>query len=167
MSSPYRSNRRSIVLPTRVPMQSGIQGGLFFAVFVSVVAVGGVLISILGVAIRGQFQAARDLPTIARLLEFAIPGYFLGFPVAGVLFAAASHLKSRMLRYALTGLLCGTAIYGAMGVSVGFIDATIIDWKEIGSIAGGLGVVWALLGLIMAALDDWRERRVRAKSAAS
>ena len=154
-----RANSRSIELPTRVPLRSGIRGGLFFAVAISVFAIGRMVLALAGIAISGHFEAARDLPSITRLLEFAIPGYFLGFPIAGALYATASQLNNRMLRYAITGLLCGTAIYGAMGASMAFMDGKALDWKEIATTAGVLGCVFALLGLVMGALDEWRERR--------
>jgi H+/Cl- antiporter ClcA len=99
------------------------------------------------------------------VLEFAVPGYFFGFPIAGALFATASHLNNRMLRYAVTGLLCGTAIYGVMGISVAFIDGTALDWNEIATTAGVLGCFFALLGFVMGALDEWRERRRAARPA--
>jgi hypothetical protein len=154
-----RADSRSIVLPTRVSLRSGIGGGLFFAVAFSVFAVGRIVLALAGFAISGHFEAARDLPSVTRLLEFAIPGYFLGFPIAGALYATASHLNNRILRYAITGLLCGTAIYGAMGLSVDLMDGKALDWIEIATAAGVLGCFFALLGLVMGALDEWRERR--------
>jgi hypothetical protein len=161
------TDSRSIVLPMRVTLRSGVRGGLFFAVAFSIIAVGRVVVGVVGLAMGDRFEAARDLPTVVRVLEFVIPGYFLGFSIAGVFFAAASQLKNRMLRYALTGLLCGAAIYSAMGISGAFIDAKAIDWREVGEIAGGLGIFFGLLGFVMGALDESRERRRRAESAAS
>jgi hypothetical protein len=165
MSSNNRADSRSIELPTGVSLRSGVRSGLFFAAAISAVAVGRIALALAVVAISGHFQAARDLPSITRLLEFVIPAYFVGFSIAGALYAGASHLTSRMLRYPVAGVLCGSAIYGAVGVSVDVMDGKGLDWKDIGTFVGVIACFFAVLGFLMGALDEWRERRGAARPA--
>jgi hypothetical protein len=65
----------------------------------------------------------------------------------------------RVLRYPLVGFLCGTSIYGTVGISSNFLDGKPFDAAEIATTGGGLGLLWGFLGLVMGALDTWRERR--------
>jgi len=159
------ADSNTIDLPKGVSLRSGIRGGLYFAAFISVIAVGRLIIRVAEFAISGHLQAAHDLPYIARLLEFVVPACFIGFSIAGVFLAAASHLKSRMLRYPVTGVLCATAIYGAVGVSADFMDGKGLDLKDIATFLGVIACFFAVLGFVMGALDEWRDRRGAAGSA--
>jgi hypothetical protein len=143
---------------TNTSIRTGVRTGFGFGAIVSVIAVGRILLVLLGFGIAGK-ASGRDVSSAARMLAFAIPGYLVAFSFAGAMWAAASHLNSRILRYTLTGLFGATAIYGAAGIGVATIDDKTPNWLEIASVAGTLGVLFGFLGFVMAILDDWHERR--------
>ncbi len=142
-----------------MPLRVGIKGGLLFAAGFSAIAILRVAILLIGAAAFGHGPSTHDFGDVGRLFAFVIPAYLVGLTVAGALFAAASYIQIRMIRYTLTGFLCGVAIYGAVGVALPLVDRKPLDWKEIESIAGIMGIVWAILGFVMSILDWNRERR--------
>jgi hypothetical protein len=164
LKTEYRAGRRLIVPVAQMPLRRGLQAGLFFATFTSLVVLVRIIIAVVGFTLLGP-RPAGDLGEVGRLLVFVIPGYFLGFSVAGVLFAAASHVRPRVLRYSLSGFLCGTSLYGAMGIGSDLMDGKSPNWIEIAGIAGSLGLLWGVLGFVMAVLD-WRRERRRMQGAA-
>jgi hypothetical protein len=143
---------------TRMPLARGFHLGLVFAACISCVAILCIAVVVLIRALLGRMPVS-DLGSAARLLMWVIPGYFAGFAAAGVFFAIVSRVSIRVLRYMLVGFLCGTSIYGAVGISSNFLDRKPFDAVEIATTAGALGLLCGFLGLVMGALDTWRERR--------
>jgi hypothetical protein len=143
---------------TCMPLARGFRFGLLFAAGISSVAVVRIAFAMLLRTLYGR-MSVDDFGSAARLLMWVVPGYFAGFALAGVFYAVASHVSIRVLRYTLVGFLCGTSIYGAVGISSNFLDGKPLNAAEIASTAGGLGLLFGFLGLVMGALDTWRERR--------
>ncbi len=146
---------------TRMPLRAGIKAGILFAVGFSAIAIVRVAVFLIETAVLGHGHSTHDLGDAGRLFAFVIPAYFVGNMVAGALFSLVSYIPFRMIRYTLTGFLCGTAIYGAVGVAIPLVDRKPLDWKEIETIAGIMGIAWATLGFAMSILDWNRERRER------
>jgi hypothetical protein len=142
----------------RMPLVRGFKFGLVVAACYSCFAILSIFIYFVTRALFGR-APINEIGSAARGLMWIIPAYFVGFAVAGMFFACASHVSNRVLRFTLVGLLCGTSIYGAVGISISFLDGKPFDAAEIASTAAGLGLLFGFLGLVMGCLDTWRERR--------
>ena len=125
---------------TRMPLLRGLKIGLFFAAGVTVIALVRVAIGVVAL-ILGDPSRVLKFGSEGHLMLWVIAGYVVGFGVAGVLFAAVSHVRNRVVRYTISGLLCGTSIYGAIGIIPDLMDGKTPDWTEIAGIAGLLGLV--------------------------
>lgn len=146
-------------LYTRMPLRVGIKAGLLFAAGFSAIAILRLAIFLIRTTVFGHAPSTHDFGDIGRLFAYVFPAYFVGLTVAGALFSIVSYIPIRMIRYTLTGFLCGVAIYGAVGVALPLVDRKPLDWKEIESITGVIGIVWAIVGFAMSILDWNRERR--------
>ena len=136
----------------------GFKFGLVAAAYFSCVAILRILVYFVSRALFGR-APVNEIGSAARGLMWIIPAYFVGFAVAGMFFAVASHISSRVLRFTLVGFLCGTSIYGAVGIGISFLDGKPFDAAEIASTAAGLGLLFGFLGFVLGCLDTWRERR--------
>jgi hypothetical protein len=125
------------------------------AALISCLVILRVCIAALGFALFGH----AAFGAVGWLLLWIIPAYFVGFGLAGVLFAAATHLRSRVLRYSVTGCLCGSSIYGAVGLSMDLSDGKGPNVADNATRVAILGIAFGIVGIVLGVLDTWRERR--------
>ena len=148
---------------TRVPPLIGLLVGVIAAALTFCIAV-------LRIAVLVVFAwFAADSDTVAEsvrmapgVLQLAGAAYFAGFPVAGALFAAASWIPWRILRYAATGALVFPTAFGA----VAFIDGTFDgDGASRASYLLALTIIGSVSGAILGLMDRRRARTTSAGAA--
>jgi hypothetical protein len=143
----------------RMTLHDGFNGGLVFAALISCVAVLRFALAMFGIALFSRSSLTHDGVSAGKLLLLVIPGYFVGFSLAGILLAATSHLSNRVLRYGLSGFFCGSSIYGAMGISASLSGSKLSDMREGATFGLVVGTVCGVIGIVLGVLDSWRERK--------
>ncbi|HEV7704523.1 MAG TPA: hypothetical protein VGO46_09530 [Gemmatimonadaceae bacterium] len=139
-------------------LRDGVRGGFFFAALISGVAIIRVAIAISGFALVRHAGATSVASGAGWLLLWVIPAYFVGFGIAGAGLAATSHLSNPILRYGLSGALCGSSIYGAIGIGADLADGKALSlWETVTTIAV-FGALFFLTGAVLGAWDMWKRR---------
>lgn len=91
------------------------------------------------------------------ILAAVIPGYFIGFYLAGAAFDATRRVRHRPVGYVARGALAMGAIYGTIGLIMPLIDAES-RFADVPIFAGGFAVLGAVVGGVL-----WVRDRLRGK----
>jgi hypothetical protein len=149
---------------TRTSLKRGFLLGLYMATGMSCVAIARIALAVAGFSFFGHSPAIGEVGAVGWLLVWVIPGYFVGFGIAGVLLAIASHLGNRVIRYTLSGFFC-SSIYGAVGISSDLADGKTPDLADVATTVAILGLAFAAVGFVLGVLDSIRARRRTTRAA--
>jgi small-conductance mechanosensitive channel len=87
-------------------------------------------------------QWFRDLAPLGLI----IPGYFVGFYLAGWAWDALRPIHDRFIGYVLRYGLAGIAIYGVIAVIMPFLDDNPMSLQESLGFIGFIAGIWSLIG---------------------
>ena len=130
----------------RLTLKQGFLAGLVMAIGFSIYAV-GLLGVFLIVSVLGSSDGIMTvLPRVLLQMVSVVVGYFAAFSLGGVLFAALSAMRGRILGYTLTGFLLGSTIYGCVAVAAELAEAEPPDWTTVREFTLLMGVLWGVGG---------------------
>jgi hypothetical protein len=121
--------------------------GIWLGACFSLLAVGIAAVFSIGALANGE---VRNWSTdVALPIAVVIPGYFIGFFLAGTAYDALRPVGHRFIGYVLRWGLGGAAVYGTIALLMPFIDKTPLTWDGTLGFVGLLSGVWAVIGAIL------------------
>jgi uncharacterized membrane protein len=87
-----------------------------------------------------------------------IPGYFIGFYLAGAAYDALRPIGHRFVGYVLRWSLGGAAVYGTIAVLMPLIEHKPYSLRDAPGFVGLLTGFWAIIGAVL-----WVKDRVTGK----
>ena len=89
-----------------------------------------------------------------RIYVLIVPGYIVGFGLAGAIYDALRPIRHTFVGYVLKCGLCTAAIYGVIGLLMPFMDPKEhFGWSAVGIVSLGLGAVGAMAGALLWIID--------------
>ena len=145
-----------LLRPPSGPAGQGRWMGLWFGACFSALAVGIALLFSVSVLTRGG--AANWWRDVVTPILVVIPGYFIGFYLAGAAYDALRPIGHRFVGYVLRWSLGGAAVYGTIAVLMPLIEHKPYSLRDAPGFVGLLTGFWAIIGAVL-----WVKDRVTGK----